>query len=250
MANFPEIDTSAVPPGEPPMLPSVRRDWLVFGLSAGCLILAGISICLAIATWRRYTPKVITKTKEVEVVVEKEVPVEVIKEVHRAAYKEGDIPALRGFVFRPIGINEDQLRGCFGATGKFNALAFQERGDVWTDEDEEIILKIHRNSVGGIGGVQLNIEVASWQDARIEGTRDNNRILRFVVALEQLVKVVDPKVSPFLPTWVAGSVLQPNVTAYSDLLGTRVSVMNAVHNKNAGMIITLGVGVDPDYGSE
>ena len=68
MGNFPEFDHS--PPPAKPLGP--QRDWLVFGLAAGCLILAGVSICLAIATWRRYTPKVITK----EVVIERPATVE------------------------------------------------------------------------------------------------------------------------------------------------------------------------------
>ena len=67
MGNFPEIDTSEISSANPPMLPAVRRDWLVFSLASGCLILAGIAICLGIAVTRRYTPKVITK----EVIVER-----------------------------------------------------------------------------------------------------------------------------------------------------------------------------------
>lgn len=68
MVQFPEFDHSPQPAR--PTAP--QRDWLVFWLAAGCLILAGVSICLGIATWRRYTPKVITK----EVVIERPATVE------------------------------------------------------------------------------------------------------------------------------------------------------------------------------
>ena len=64
MSPFPDFDHSL----QPATNRGPERDWLVFGLAVACLILTGVSICLAIATWRRYTPKVITKEVIKEVV--------------------------------------------------------------------------------------------------------------------------------------------------------------------------------------
>lgn len=68
MANFEFTE----PPQRPRPLP---RDWVVFGLTAACMVLAGVSICLTIAVVRRYTPRVVIKEVTKEVVVERPIVV-------------------------------------------------------------------------------------------------------------------------------------------------------------------------------
>lgn len=242
MGNFPEIDTSGIPSANPPMLPAVRRDWLVFLLAAGCLILAGVSICLGIAVTRRYTPKVITR--EVEIVVEKEVPVEVVKEVEKPKIvKVGGTDF--GFHSGPLRVSESKLLECFKRLEEYPALTFTKTDAGWSDANAGVMIAFFVVD-GELGGLQLTTHIDSIQDAKIAGTRDFKRVIRFATALEQAVEVVNPSAAPIVTQWAVANLLQFNNVAHCDLLGTRVSIKTVVINKVGGMVLMAGIGNDPE----
>lgn len=238
MGNFPEFDHSPAKPSPK----GLERDWLVFGLAAGCLILAGVSICLGIAVTRRYTPKLVTK--EVEVVVEKEVPVEVIKEVEKPKIvKVGGTDF--GFHSGPLGVSESKLLECFKRLENYPALKFTKTENGWSDSDAGVMIAFFTDD-GELSGLQLTAHIDSIQDSKIEGTRDYKRVIRFATALEQAVEVVNPSASPLVTRWAVANLLQFNNVAHCDLLGTRVSTKTVVINKVGGMVLMAGIGNDPE----
>lgn len=248
--DFPKIDLSASQAEiAEPERPSMIKDWAIFGLAFTTIGLGGLCLIQWGQITKRFEPKIVEK--EVEVFVEKEVPVEVIKEVEKVVEVKSSNSTMTDFGFNQdsLELTEGQILNCFQNDGDFRKLKFVQDGTLWRDEDAGINLKISRNDRGEINGVQLISHVNNMLDAKIEGTGDHIRLMHFAIAMSQMLKIINPDIVPFVPQWLTTTLLQPNSFSHCDMLDTRVFTQTIVIGKNAGMLITGGIGTDPDHDS-
>lgn len=186
MANrpeFPQVQPQSRP--RPAVPPSINRDWLIFGLAAGCLVLAGVSICLTIAVFRRYTPRVVT----VEQVVERPAAVPaaappVTNQTEREVTND-KLP--------PLKVTAKQILACFEAIEDREKLEFtlmDGSAHQYRCRTEVLNLSIDKNSQGQIVSVGLSSGVGSTGDDGLQ--KDMRRMGVYLSAINQLLGLLTP----------------------------------------------------------